>query len=767
MHRFTFIVAILLAVAGLGGSAFAQSRDLQACSDERIDVDSRIPACTRIIDSRQSAQSRALALAYRGAIYLRQKNDPDQAIADLDRAIQLRPDIHADFYQLRGSALVRKRSYAAAIASFDEAIRKDPRTTRYVNSRGLAYLTQGMREEGAADQGVYDLAIRDFSEAIRLAPSETTGYGLRADAYAEKGDLDRAIADYTEAIRLDPSSAQHLRDRGKAYLGKREYDAAIRDFTIALERDQSRSNVQTLVSRGQAYRAKGDNDRAILDFDAAIRIDPKHPFSYGFRSIARSANGDLDGALADAREYLKLRPRGAKVDADAYDTQMALGDLLREDAQAAPCVETYSRAIAMLPRPGKQAWEAHYFRGVCLGKAGEWQRAEADFKQALAISPEQPQVMNYLAYIWLERRVNVDEAMTLIRRAVELKPNDGYIVDSLGFAHYQRGEYDQAVARYERAVQLRADDADLRDHLGDAYWKVGRRGDAVTQWMRARTLDPDVFLLARIDEKLRVGLVDKPSVAPSATSVVAAVSAQVSDAAAAPARRVALVIGNSAYRGAPVLDNPRRDAAAIAAVLKAVGFQTVRLEGDLAREKLIDALRGFAREAASADWAVIYFAGHGLEVGGMNYLVPVDAKLESDRDVQYEAVSLEQVLGAVDGARRLRLVILDACRDHPFVSRMKRMVASRSIGRGLARVEPDGGTLVAYAAKGGEIALDGSGANSPFVSALVKHLPTPGLEIGKLFRQVRDDVLAATGRKQEPFVYGSLPGDDFFFVAQR
>ncbi|MCC6781061.1 MAG: SUMF1/EgtB/PvdO family nonheme iron enzyme [Hyphomicrobiales bacterium] len=235
--------------------------------------------------------------------------------------------------------------------------------------------------------------------------------------------------------------------------------------------------------------------------------------------------------------------------------------------------------------------------------------------------------------------------------------------------------------------------------------------------------------------------------------------------ASAPRQRIALVIGNSGYEAVSPLANARRDADAIAAALRSVGFQTVRLEGDLRRGKLVETLRSFAREAASADWAVVYFAGHGLEVGGINYLVPVDAKLESDRDVQYEAVALEQVIGAVDGAKKLRLVILDACRDNPFVSRMKRTVASRSIGRGLARVEPEGGTLVAYAAKGGEIALDGTGANSPFVSALLRYLPTPGLEIGKLFRHVRDDVLAATSRKQEPFVYGSLPGEDFFFVA--
>jgi uncharacterized caspase-like protein len=138
--------------------------------------------------------------------------------------------------------------------------------------------------------------------------------------------------------------------------------------------------------------------------------------------------------------------------------------------------------------------------------------------------------------------------------------------------------------------------------------------------------------------------------------------------------------------------------------------------------------------------------------------------LKDDRDVQDEAVPLDRLLSAIEGAKKLRLVVLDACRDNPFVAQMRRSVGTRSIGRGLARIEPEGGTLVAYAAKHGQVALDGDGANSPFVGALVKHLQTPGLEINKLFRLVRDDVMAVTGRKQEPFVYGSLPGEDFFFV---
>jgi uncharacterized caspase-like protein len=189
----------------------------------------------------------------------------------------------------------------------------------------------------------------------------------------------------------------------------------------------------------------------------------------------------------------------------------------------------------------------------------------------------------------------------------------------------------------------------------------------------------------------------------------------------------------------------------------------VILRNDLTGTALLEELRAFANEADRADWAVVYFAGHGIEFGGTNYLIPTDARLVSDRDISFESIALDQVLLAVEGARKLRMVILDACRDNPFVQTIARANPTRSLGRGLARVEPEGATLVAYAAKAGQVALDGTGENSPFVAALIKHIETPGLEVNFLFRKVRDDVLAATERRQEPFVYGSLPAEAFYF----
>ncbi|WP_354066967.1 ABC transporter substrate-binding protein [Bradyrhizobium sp. OAE829] len=253
-------------------------------------------------------------------------------------------------------------------------------------------------------------------------------------------------------------------------------------------------------------------------------------------------------------------------------------------------------------------------------------------------------------------------------------------------------------------------------------------------------------------------------VAPPQTSILPAPS----PAGADFGRRVALAIGNSAYKGAAPLSNPSHDAGAMGKAFRDLGFQKVVVEVDLTREKLTDTLRAFAGDADDADWAVIYFAGHGMEMGGTNYLIPVDAKLLTDRDIEYEAIRIEKVMNAVEGAKKLRLVLLDACRDNPFASQMRRTAATRSIGRGFARVEPEAGTLLVYAAKHGETALDGDGSHSPFVSALIERMMEPGLEVRRLFDIVRDDVMAATNNRQQPFSYGSVSGRrEFFFVAGR
>ncbi|UWQ54735.1 caspase family protein [Leisingera caerulea] len=230
-------------------------------------------------------------------------------------------------------------------------------------------------------------------------------------------------------------------------------------------------------------------------------------------------------------------------------------------------------------------------------------------------------------------------------------------------------------------------------------------------------------------------------------------------------RRIALVIGNSRYQHVTRLLNPSNDAKDLAKVLKEIGFE-VTSGYDLDFRSMRLAIRDFSEQAEKADIVLVYFAGHGIEVGGENYLIPTNAELKRDRDVDFEAIRLEALLASLEASDGLKIVLVDACRNNPFSVQMASSNATRSIGRGLARIEPSG-VLVGYAAKGGTFALDGKGRNSPYASALLKHLTEPGLELGKLFRKVRDTVYASTGGEQEPFVYGSLPGRDIFLVPPK
>jgi Caspase domain/WD domain, G-beta repeat len=252
----------------------------------------------------------------------------------------------------------------------------------------------------------------------------------------------------------------------------------------------------------------------------------------------------------------------------------------------------------------------------------------------------------------------------------------------------------------------------------------------------------------------------------AAIPVPAASASPVSIAPAMPERRVALVIGNSAYRKVGLLPNPSRDADLVGAALQSAGVD-VTIAHDLDRDSMVKALRAFSKKAEGADWAVIYYAGHGIEIGGTNYLIPIDAKLETDSDVPDEAIPLEQLQSRLAGARRLKLIVLDACRNNPFASQMKMTVTHRSISRGFTRFEPAVATLVVYAAKDGTTAVDGDGADSPFAISFAKRVVERGVEINKVFRFVTQDVLVTTGHQQQPFVYGSLPADDFYFVPPK
>jgi tetratricopeptide (TPR) repeat protein len=479
------------------------------------------------------------------------------------------------------------------------------------------------------------------------------------------------------------------------------------------------------VTTGSATGSDWADCQLTVDVDRAIRgctnIITAGPESHGdlatvylIRALAYQQKGDVDRAVADYENAIELDPNQFAVYYAAGLLHGRKGEYDREIADE-------TKAIELNP----QFALAYANRGIAYGKTGNPDREIADETKAIELNPQ-------LVEAYLNRgaayghKGSYDQALADESKAIDLKPDDGYGYYGRGVINAVKGDPAKALADFRAAAQLAPPSDPLRD---DA---LARAADLEKQFATA------------------VPVVVVPHLMSQATAAVAG-------------HRVALVIGNSAYQNVPALNNPANDAHLIAGALISDGF-TVTVAGELGHEGFITALKTFAKAADTADWAVVYFAGHGIEMGGTNYLIPVDAKLATDRDVNFEAIPIDQVMSALDGARNLRVVILDAYRNNPFVEMMRRGTGVfRNVGRGLARIEPTQGTVIVYSARPGQVAADGDGADSPFAVALAHHLTDPGVEVLKLFRLVRDDVLAATGNGQEVFQDSSLPGTDFFF----
>jgi Flp pilus assembly protein TadD len=225
---------------------------------------------------------------------------------------------------------------------------------------------------------------------------------------------------------------------------------------------------------------------------------------------------NLDAAER-SEEAIKILKGATTEDPKDIEAVMALGNIERGRKKFADCVQTYSQGIAALPAASeKNNWVYYYYRGICEERSKQWGKAEADMRKALDLQPEQPHVLNYLGYSWIDQGINLDEGMKMIKRAVEQRPDDGYIVDSLGWAYYRIGNYEDAVKNLERAIDLKPEDPTINDHLGDAYWRIGRTLEARFQWAHARDLKPEPEELPKIEAKLESGLPDDTSSAASA-----------------------------------------------------------------------------------------------------------------------------------------------------------------------------------------------------------------------------------------------------------
>ncbi len=254
-----------------------------------------------------------------------------------------------------------------------------------------------------------------------------------------------------------------------------------------------------LLSLADLYEQLKKPDLALKIYERVPAVSPLHRNAL----IQMAADLDTLNRPEEAQKHLETLLKEHPNDQEAI---MALGNVLRAHKKFAECADAYTKAIANIPNPTKTDWVVFYFRGICYERSHQWPKAEADLKEALKLFPEQPHVLNYLGYSWIDQGLHLDEAMGMIKRAVAQRPDDGYIVDSLGWAYFRIGNYEEAVKQLERAIELKPEDPTINDHLGDAYWRVGRTLEAKFQWAHARDMKPDPDELPKILDKLKNGL---------------------------------------------------------------------------------------------------------------------------------------------------------------------------------------------------------------------------------------------------------------------
>ena len=527
----------------------------------------------------------------------------------------------------------------------------------------------------------------------------------QADAAARLTACNAAIAD--DKVIGKPKAFAHWYI-GDSLSKKRDYNGAIVAFNKALEIDPE--NVTVLNSRGIVYGNKGDDERALSDYDSCLKLRPNFASAHNNRGIIFMRKGDFEQAYNEFSDAIRLNV-------------------------------PQNRFINL------------YNRGRVQTLRKQYDSALADFAQARQINADGVQVPVYRCITYTEMG-KFDEALADCNEVLAKFPKAVYTLASRGNLYLAKGDLDAALRDYNEAIGINPNAIRAYVGRGQLY---ERRRDLTAARYDYRSASA---ALTKVDDA------DTMQARHFAKERLAALAAGLPSASVA--RKVALIVGNGAYKNVQKLDNPPRDAKLIADTFRGLGFQTVTLAPDLTRDRFFAALREFGSQAEKADWAVVYYAGHGMEIGGINYLIPVDAKLAADHDAETQAVALEQVIAAVGGARKLRLVLLDACRDNPFENTMQRTIALKLVNKGLSNIEPEAGFMVVYAAKHGETALDGDSTNSPFATALARDIKEPKVEVRKLFDIVRDDVWKATNRQQQPFTYGSPPGrEDFYFVAGR
>ncbi|PCJ60183.1 MAG: hypothetical protein COA65_05015 [Rhodospirillaceae bacterium] len=411
--------------------------------------------------------------------------DAEKAIVAMDRQAQVEGfepiyNYHlALLYDLEGRADSAERNYVSALGDH-------PLSLRTIETLGNFYERQDRKEEA---QTLYDRYISDDSISLVLSLGQE-----RLDRGDVPGRVVKSPGDGLAEVFYNLSLLLH---RQSVFYQQTGYGFALVFARLAMDLREDFDDARVLAA--EIYETQERHRAAIAMYE---RVSPKTAWGW-FGRIRIARNYDLleaeDQAVRLLRKMAKERP-------DRIDVLVELGTLLRVHERYREAIKVYSEAIRRTKKIKARHWTLFYARGIALEQAGTWKEAEADLLRALELQPDQPYVLNYLGYSWLEKGQKLAQAQRLIERAVALRPKDGFIVDSLGWALYHIGKYDEALPHLELAVQLRPHDPVINDHLGDAYWQVGRRYEAKFQWRRTLAFDADAKLGANIESKLKRGL---------------------------------------------------------------------------------------------------------------------------------------------------------------------------------------------------------------------------------------------------------------------
>ncbi len=376
---------------------------------------------------------------------------------------------------------------AAAADQYEAALAAGPLNIRAVEAAGSLDQRTGHSDLAKT---LYDRYTAEHPETMLFDGAALLRAGTK---------VPRAVADARGGLAETMFDVATLMRQGNAS----DYAMLFARLAVALQPDfpLAQMTIADLLS------AQGRPAEANAVYGAIAVTSPVHVFGRLRMAMNLDDLGDTAGALAVLDQLAGERPA-------ALDALVTKGDVLRKHKRYAEAAEAYGLAIARLDGDRPEYWALYYSRGVCEERAGRWPAAEADLTKALQLQPDQPDVLNYLGYSWIDKGMHLDQARTMIERAVELRPDDGAIVDSLGWALYRMGHFQAAVGMLERAVELKGDDATINEHLGDAYWRAGRAAEARYQWTRTLDLDPEPGQVEGLKERLRTGGLPADSAAP-------------------------------------------------------------------------------------------------------------------------------------------------------------------------------------------------------------------------------------------------------------